>query len=359
MITKKRKISQIPSTTVLTQDSKILVIHNNATATISALDIIGGISTISASHLNSYDNPHNVTKDQVGLSNADNTSDLNKPVSNATLAALATKQNTLVSGTTIKTINGVSILGAGDITISSSVTTVNSKTGNVVLDTTDIPEGGNLYYTNTRVQTFSDARYVALAGSYTNPSWLVGIDWSKISGKPNTLGGYGIIDPVVLTTNVYVNPAWIQNLSWGKLTDVPYFVTQINDLSDVNVSSPTIGQVLKWSGTQWINDSNDPVNELSFLDDVLLSGLSTNDLLQYNGTKWTNTVLSDIVKWGGISGSILDQTDLQTALGTKADAADFSNVDNTSDLNKPISTATQVALNNQETLSIVYAIALG
>ena len=32
-----------------------------------------------------------------------------------------TKQDTLVSGTNIKTVNGVSILGSGDITISSSV----------------------------------------------------------------------------------------------------------------------------------------------------------------------------------------------------------------------------------------------
>lgn len=35
------------------------------------------------SHINSKENPHNVTKEQVGLSNVDNTSDMDKPVSNA------------------------------------------------------------------------------------------------------------------------------------------------------------------------------------------------------------------------------------------------------------------------------------
>src|SRR6056300_590168 len=35
-------------------------------------------------------------------------------------SSLTSKQDTLVSGTTIKTINGTSLLGSGDITISSS-----------------------------------------------------------------------------------------------------------------------------------------------------------------------------------------------------------------------------------------------
>ena len=41
------------------------------------------------------DNPHNVTKVQVGLGNVDNTSDVNKPVSNATQTALNGKQDSL------------------------------------------------------------------------------------------------------------------------------------------------------------------------------------------------------------------------------------------------------------------------
>jgi len=94
-----------------------------------------------AAHIASTSNPHSVTKTQVGLSNADNTSDANKPVStaqqtaidakvadainngtttiapsqNAVFDALALKQDALVSATNIKTVNGNSILGSGDI----------------------------------------------------------------------------------------------------------------------------------------------------------------------------------------------------------------------------------------------------
>ena len=42
-------------------------------------------------HLVNTSNPHSVTKTQVGLSNADNTSDVNKPVSTATQTALDLK----------------------------------------------------------------------------------------------------------------------------------------------------------------------------------------------------------------------------------------------------------------------------
>lgn len=45
------------------------------------------------SHKINTNNPHNVTKDQVGLSNVDNTSDINKPISNAVQEALNNKAN--------------------------------------------------------------------------------------------------------------------------------------------------------------------------------------------------------------------------------------------------------------------------
>lgn len=66
------------------------------------------------------------TKTDVGLGNVDNTSDLNKPVSTATQTALNAKQDTLVSGTNIKTVNGSSLLGSGDLALA---TTWNSLTG--------------------------------------------------------------------------------------------------------------------------------------------------------------------------------------------------------------------------------------
>ena len=75
-----------------------------------------------------------LNKGDIGLGNVDNTSDLNKPISTATQAALDNKQDTLVSGVNIKTINGASVLGEGNITIET-------PEGGI----SDAPSDGNTY----------------------------------------------------------------------------------------------------------------------------------------------------------------------------------------------------------------------
>jgi hypothetical protein len=59
-------------------------------------------------------------KTAVGLANVDNTSDANKPVSTAQQTALNAKQDTLVSGTNIKTLNSTSLLGSGNIVLTAN-----------------------------------------------------------------------------------------------------------------------------------------------------------------------------------------------------------------------------------------------
>lgn len=99
------------------------------TATDTVLSALGklqkqvsdNLSTLT-SHTSNTSNPHSTTKAQVGLGNVDNTSDADKPVSAATQTALNAKQDTLVSATNIKTLNGTTLLGAGNIVIDASVT---------------------------------------------------------------------------------------------------------------------------------------------------------------------------------------------------------------------------------------------
>jgi hypothetical protein len=49
------------------------------------------------------------------------------------------------------------------------------------------------------------------------------ISWSNLTGKPTTIAGYGITDPIVLTSGSYANPSWITSLAWSKLTGVPSY----------------------------------------------------------------------------------------------------------------------------------------
>jgi hypothetical protein len=97
---------------VISATDTVLVAFGKLQAQITA-----NLSTLT-SHTSNTSNPHATTKAQVGLSNVDNTSDANKPVSSATQTALNAKQDTLLSGTNIKTINGESVLGGGNIVTS-------------------------------------------------------------------------------------------------------------------------------------------------------------------------------------------------------------------------------------------------
>lgn len=65
----------------------------------------GKVSVVNTSlnnHTARFDNPHQVTKTQVGLGNVDNTSDINKPVSAATQTALANLNTSLTSVISVK-----------------------------------------------------------------------------------------------------------------------------------------------------------------------------------------------------------------------------------------------------------------
>lgn len=78
------------------------------------------------------------TKEDVGLDHVDNTGDLYKPISNAVQAALDYKQDTLVSGRNIKTLNGRSIVGEGNLDLIIDFSKEDINLGQVKnIDTTD------------------------------------------------------------------------------------------------------------------------------------------------------------------------------------------------------------------------------
>lgn len=87
-------------------------------------------------HINNKTNPHEVTKDQVGLGNVDNTSDANKPISNATQTALNGKFSATDGNALKQRVDNIPELVATDITVDSDNDSVN-----ISLDKTSIVDG--------------------------------------------------------------------------------------------------------------------------------------------------------------------------------------------------------------------------
>ena len=115
-----------------------------------------------------------LNKSAVGLSNVDNTSDANKPISTATQTALNAKQDTLVSGTNIKTVNSTSLVGIGNVSVgtvtsvSGTGTTAGLSLSGSVTSSGSLTLSGTL---STPVNTISDSTTVGQSlVTLTNPS---------------------------------------------------------------------------------------------------------------------------------------------------------------------------------------------
>lgn len=138
-----------------------------------------------------------LTKSDVGLSNVDNTSDASKPISTATQTALDGKQATLVSATNIKTINGSSILGSGDLTIGASLTTAQAFC--------------------TAETTLSSAAYADITGasiSLAAGTWII---FATANGSSQTTTATSMIVAITDSANTLIAEAQ-QDIAAGTAT---------------------------------------------------------------------------------------------------------------------------------------------
>lgn len=81
--------------------------------------------------------------------------------------------------------------------------------------------------------------------------------------------------------------------------------TTLNDLTDVVINSATNGQVLKYNGSAWVNDTiSAGSTNLDGLTDVIITNPESGQSLRYNGTNWVNTVGVNSISTGtGITAS--------------------------------------------------------
>ncbi len=223
--------------------------NNNDTVTI---DAAGNVDSV-----NGQTGVVVLTKTDIGLSNVDNTSDANKPISSATQTALNGKQDTLVSGTNIKTVNSNSLLGSGDVVIDKSsvglgnvanVDTTNASNissgtlGDARLSTNVTTQGNTFNAANKLVQLDATAKLPAVDGSqltnlpsFTPPNGLLKLA-SAISTTFQVVKDY--LDNVSV---LFLNS---RRIGIGKDTSVTTQSVAVVEVQDANTSI-----VLKPNGT--------------------------------------------------------------------------------------------------------------
>lgn len=68
--------------------------------------------------------------------------------------------------------------------------------------------------------------------------------------------------------------------------------TTLNDLTDVVLTAPALGNVLMFDGSSWVESDPLALSGLDNLTDVIITTPSTDQVLKYNGTNWVNAAPS-------------------------------------------------------------------
>lgn len=296
-------------------------------------------------------------KSAVGLGNVDNTSDANKPVSTATQTALDLKSNlsgatfsgaisaTNLSGT--NTGDQTTITGnAGSATILQTGRTI-GMTGDVVWTSpsfngsSNVTAAGVLATVNSNVGAFGSASQVATftvnAKGLTTAAANVSIQitqaqvtnlTSDLALKANLASPTFTGTVTVPASNFTVGASTPFSDSAGTLTLQNVDALDATTESTIEAAIDTLANLTSIQG-QSISLSApltvpaDPnADRIFFWDDSAgaTAWLSLGTNLSITGTT-LNATGGGSVSWGGITGTLSDQTDLQTALNAKAPLA--------------------------------------
>ena len=161
-------------------------------------------------------------------------------------------------------------------------------------------------------------------------------DSANPDGYISSISSVDVTDALGFTPYNSANPdGFISSISGTDVTTAlgytPYNSTNpdgfissasMSALTDVTISSVTDGEILRYDSTlsKWKNTTIPAgVTSLDSLTDVDITSPATGENLTYDAAtgKWKNTASSATVAWGGISGTLSDQTDLQNALDAK------------------------------------------
>lgn len=315
-------------------------------------------------HIDNTDNPHVVTKAQVGLENVDNTSDKEKPISDATQEALNEKANISYVDEKLAAVAGFDPDEMQDA-IDANTAAIDTKVDKVDgmgLSTND--------YTTTekdKLATIEDN-----ANFYEHPT-----NTACTSGLYKvTIDDFGHVIDATLVDKEDIVALGIPAQDTTYETEISNLGDRIDDVEDgINTTNQTLGGISEAfesykttnneavaANASGIVANNEAIEEIK--KDYLTS--ADKEQLQDDISKVSETATENAAAVGRVEGDIESYktevagqfAELGDAINNHANGADnphgvtkdqvgLDNVDNTSDAEKPISNATQDALDQK------------
>ena len=291
-----------------------------------------------------------ITKSMIDLSNVDNTSDANKPISTATQTALDLKanitspnfignvsisKNLLLTGDA--SFNG-KLFVSGDVSLNGNVTgvTQNANDNSTKIATTAFVKSQNQAYAQLTGANFTgdislNARLFVGSDVSMNSKLFVSSDVS-LNSRLNVANDVTINKRLFVKNDVSMNGSlYVTSSIYEKgvaleskyaTTEAPSF-TGTTTVERIDVTLELL-----------VNADSKLYGKLDVTDDVTMSkNLQVSQSIYENGTALSSKYAT-----------LASPTFTGTVSGITKSMIDLSNVDNTSDANKPVSTATQTAL---------------
>jgi len=193
----------------------------------------GSLNSI-ANHIDDVANPHSVTQTQVGLSNVDNTSDVNKPVSTAQQAALDLHSNDVANPHAVTQTQ----VGLGNVDNTSDVDKPVSTAQQGALDA----HTTNLSNPHTVTQTQVGLSNVDNTSDVNKPvstAQQTAID-NAVAGLMDYKGGY---DATTNTPDLDTSPVGVLKGDSYTVTVGGSFFTEVVEAGDIviaEIDSPTV-----------------------------------------------------------------------------------------------------------------------
>ena len=325
-----------------------------------------------------------ITKSMVGLANVDNTTDALKPVSTATQTALDLKANS-ASPTFTGTVVLPTVTAGGSIVPNVDNT---YDLGSPTLMWKDIYVGPGSLYVNGQKVLQDESGAIVVSADINENLGLRTSGSGNIEFDPTGTGSINIKGPVVVEAGANFSSADGNGIGFSNgLKSDSIISRSVN--TDLSLSANGSGKV-------YLNDNAEVNGNLVVGGNLTVSGTTTtvnsetislaDNIIDLNsnfttGTPTENAGLRVIrgdsnavqIRWNestdkweftsnGSDYSVIAPTDSPTFTGTVGGVTKsmvgLANVDNTSDASKPVSTATQTALDaklNTSTASSTYA----
>ena len=159
---------------------------------------------------------------------------------------------------------------------------------------------------------------VVTTGTYSNPSWITGLGWSKISSTPTTLSGYGITDALSSSTaaSTYLTQSNASStyqpiVSGVSDTEIGY-LDGVTSGIQTQLDSKIAKSLVDAKGDILVGSADNTVARLAIGTDGYLL---TADAASTNGVKWAAAPVS-LPSQTGSSGKYLTTDGTSASWGT-------------------------------------------